>query len=1087
MVLTPSSAVPLSSTDVSSSSSSSAAVPRPSSSDSGVRKKLVFAQLTDDQIRGMESAVDVESRLRVGGVGGIGGGASKQSGGNNNNGGGSGSDFKLRAKPYQSPKAQSQNPSFVKPFDSAFAHVAIIAKQRSLNMPSMLSSLSKGDNGTNAASATTTATSPYSSSSGVVAVDEILPMCRMPCGAVYIASCVGPLLVGAPSEVLRDLLDSNLPLPLYHLVPADSFSRLLGRHLGVNLAEYEIMALYRRLHRLGPLRLVCMTPSVMSAVRSSLEESLYPSYQRPEIGHEDFVSKYKVERMPDLNAEAAFIEQRISRQLAAEEEEATTTTTSAAAGQAFRPTTLDDLITVQSLRFDDDDGGEEIVIVNDVNGDVLVVGMEHEHGGAFSLQERRRQPPPDDSAAKALFRAGDNDAQDDETLRLSSPRGNGNDYDDVLSSSSSSPRDESSTISGISPSVSVSGVMKLPDVMTHSHRLAKTITPPIFGVTVLGSSCAFDGHSAGPSTGYVVWINRRGILINPPAYASCRLEEEFGIMPSLITAVVLTSCHAGYDAGTFQKILIEGQVVVHSTFTLYNALIRKFSALSGLDQKLLRGSSLFRPVKIGSAMKICGASFDFFYNVDSVASLGFTVSYRGRTILFAGGRTFVKEDGLCMVDKGVMTARRWEDAWAHTNRSFDQVFYDLPLTTNRETNDILRSMGENLSRPFREKLLVNNCRKGSEFPRGDSALKRGPDGTTTHESTIFFEVPTPPYFAATALVESVEHVTFFAGLGIEHAASLVQIAERAVVKKGDVVVHRGKPMTHLNIIVSGSVIVRYDIGSEREFQTGGGTAAGLLTNLHPPHVEGDEHHESQDRGNSESQDYDNEGQDLGDFATPRVIETKWKMGDCFGEEALIGGVSTVNAIAAEDSELIRVANSDLQWILNGTPVRARVQRSHNMRLETTPMETVLMYNSLLLNLTRAQKLVMEMYATIERAARGDLIWQRGLNTEFAIILVKGKLIFPNAIAKLMSGLKRTSGSMMIRQEDLRHTYCPDVFETGSWIGNVAGLLAPQDACKNTLQAVTDCVYFKLSKKNITIIMENNPGLLLALGSSEFVI
>lgn len=43
-------------------------------------------------------------------------------------------------------------------------------------------------------------------------------------------------------------------------------------------------------------------------------------------------------------------------------------------------------------------------------------------------------------------------------------------------------------------------------------------TPPDFGVTVLGSSHGFD--CKGSTSGYIMWINQRGVMVDPPPFSS---------------------------------------------------------------------------------------------------------------------------------------------------------------------------------------------------------------------------------------------------------------------------------------------------------------------------------------------------------------------------------------------------------------------------------------------------------------------------------------------------------------------------------------------------------------------------------------
>ena len=58
--------------------------------------------------------------------------------------------------------------------------------------------------------------------------------------------------------------------------------------------------------------------------------------------------------------------------------------------------------------------------------------------------------------------------------------------------------------------------------------------PPLFGVTTLGSSHGFDAHNS--TSGFILWVNKRGIMIDPPPYSSQALRLQ-GIPPLLIEKV----------------------------------------------------------------------------------------------------------------------------------------------------------------------------------------------------------------------------------------------------------------------------------------------------------------------------------------------------------------------------------------------------------------------------------------------------------------------------------------------------------------------------------------------------------------------
>ncbi len=89
---------------------------------------------------------------------------------------------------------------------------------------------------------------------------------------------------------------------------------------------------------------------------------------------------------------------------------------------------------------------------------------------------------------------------------------------------------------------------------------------------LLSLACAYvcprsnsDGFDAkGTTTGFVLWMNRHGIMVDPPPHFGSILKKH-GISARLMRGIILTHCHADHDAGTFQKILEEGRVVVMTT------------------------------------------------------------------------------------------------------------------------------------------------------------------------------------------------------------------------------------------------------------------------------------------------------------------------------------------------------------------------------------------------------------------------------------------------------------------------------------------------------------------------------------------
>lgn len=187
---------------------------------------------------------------------------------------------------------------------------------------------------------------------------------------------------------------------------------------------------------------------------------------------------------------------------------------------------------------------------------------------------------------------------------------------------------------------------------------APTFHPPSFGVTVLGNSHGFDKN--GSTSGYVLWVNGRGIMVDPPPYSSATLERE-GIRPQMIMAIIITHCHADHDAGTFQKVMTGSRVAIITTPTIYKSFIRKYSALSGLRPSLLRHSHRHRPAIVGQPLRFQGATFHFSYTLHTIPCISFKVEWRGKSIVFTGDHMNIPSSIDSLEQKGVLSKSRADD------------------------------------------------------------------------------------------------------------------------------------------------------------------------------------------------------------------------------------------------------------------------------------------------------------------------------------------------------------------------------------------------------------------------------------------
>jgi glyoxylase-like metal-dependent hydrolase (beta-lactamase superfamily II) len=245
-----------------------------------------------------------------------------------------------------------------------------------------------------------------------------------------------------------------------------------------------------------------------------------------------------------------------------------------------------------------------------------------------------------------------------------------------------------------------------------------TFHPPSFGVTVLGNSHGFD--KSGSVSGYVLWINGRGIMIDPPPYSSATLERE-GIRPRLIVGIILTHCHADHDAGAFQKVLTGSPVVVITTPTIYKSFIRKYAALAALSPALLRHSHRYKPAIIGQPLQFQGATFKFIYSLHTIPCIGFHVEWRGRSIVFTGDH-FNSPEGIDKLRQtGVLSFERADDLQSIPLFDCDVLLHEAGAPPIHTPLEVLMKLPEKI----KNRLYVVHS---SALPE-NSGLKLAPTGT----------------------------------------------------------------------------------------------------------------------------------------------------------------------------------------------------------------------------------------------------------------------------------------------------------------------------------------------------------------------
>jgi CRP-like cAMP-binding protein len=359
--------------------------------------------------------------------------------------------------------------------------------------------------------------------------------------------------------------------------------------------------------------------------------------------------------------------------------------------------------------------------------------------------------------------------------------------------------EEYTVLQGEDEVATVSGhvILSPPPLAEHDNKDEDGPTlfvPPVFGITMLGNSHGFD--ASGTTTGFVLWMNRRGIMVDPPPHSGAILKQH-GIPPRLIQGVIVTHCHADHDAGTFQKILEEGKVMLYTTPVILGSFLRKYSAISGLAPEFLEQLFDYREVIIGERMSVYGGYIEFHASLHSIPCVGFSAFCNGKSMIYSGD-TFNDPagiDGLC--EKGVLSPGRRDTL---KNFPWDRtvILHEAGVPPIHTPMATLTSLPADV----KERLYVVHV-AAKDIP-ADSGLKSCGVGP---EHTIVISDDRGPHLEALEVLDLVSQIDLFEDFPIERSVDILASAEHLTYEKGDVIIQQGSHGESLYVTAMGMVAV----------------------------------------------------------------------------------------------------------------------------------------------------------------------------------------------------------------------------------------------------------------------------------------
>ncbi len=331
-------------------------------------------------------------------------------------------------------------------------------------------------------------------------------------------------------------------------------------------------------------------------------------------------------------------------------------------------------------------------------------------------------------------------------------------------------------------------------------RLPESFTPPRFAVTCLGPSHGFDPKDN--TSGFIIWLNGNGIMIDPPVNTTEWLVES-NVNPKFIDSIILTHCHADHDAGTFQKILEESRITVYTTPTVMSSFLRKYSAFSGESILFLRKFFNYQPLYMGRPFFLHGGEFDIFYSVHSIPTMGFKLRFQGQSFVYSSdhqGDPSVQKE---LLNKKLITKERYKQLQEFPWDS-DVIYHESGIAPLHTPITYLNSLPEEVQ----VKTVIYHIAK-KDFPApGETKLTHATFGI---ENTLYFKTQRIEYEEASKTLDVLKHLEFFRHLTPDRVQEFFFILEHKQFKRGDIIIKKGTKGDYFYIIKYGNV--RVDIAA----------------------------------------------------------------------------------------------------------------------------------------------------------------------------------------------------------------------------------------------------------------------------------
>lgn len=340
----------------------------------------------------------------------------------------------------------------------------------------------------------------------------------------------------------------------------------------------------------------------------------------------------------------------------------------------------------------------------------------------------------------------------------------------------------------------------LPVTTPHFESIGddKTFQPPLFGVSVLGRSDGFDPTA--PTSGFVFWIDGRGIMVDPPVDSTLKLKSR-NVSPKLINDVILTHVHSDHDAGLLQKIFEEGKVNLYTTQNIFDSFLCKAEHLTKYHKSELQNLINYKPLRIGVPTAILGAKFYFRYSLHPVPTIQLEIYFQGKSLFYTGDHVYDPDKWKELYEQGILTKGRYE-ALLNTPWHHDMILHEAGIPPTHTPMKRLIELDETI----KERVYLVHVGDKS-LPQGTN-LKLAPDSI---ENFLSIPVDMPRYHESSKILRILSNIDFLSDFPVSKLIDMLPFIKWKHFPADKLIMKQGDPGDDFHIVVDGKIgIIRDD-------------------------------------------------------------------------------------------------------------------------------------------------------------------------------------------------------------------------------------------------------------------------------------